>query len=400
MTEEEHALYERIVPMVFQQPEFALNLLETMLDDDKPESAAFAYILGNVYFAQSRFEAAETRYREAITGFPDFLRAWSNLGVLFYSRERYLEAIPCFTKALTLGDREVRTLGLLGYCHKRAGNPAAAELAYSQAYLLEPGNIEWIEGLVELAFENGQFGKVETLARQLIRTKPAEVRYWRLLASNQIRQGNPVDAIATLEVAASVNAAEEEDLVLLGDLYVQQGFSREALTAYRRVEARSPGIGNERLIRVAAALIDQAELDAAAEILASVAPTTSAPQKPDLLRVTAALQQARGQSGEATETLEAILALAPLDGPTLIALGRMREAGGDVARAELLYEQAAELPDQAYAANVCLANIALATRRYDRAAGFLERALAIESTPHLQDHLARVRSLLKPTPQP
>ena len=45
MTETEFALYEEVLPMVFDQPEVAITLLETMLADDDPESPAFSYVL-------------------------------------------------------------------------------------------------------------------------------------------------------------------------------------------------------------------------------------------------------------------------------------------------------------------------------------------------------------------
>src|SRR6202522_3463570 len=47
MTEEEYALYQKVVTMLASNPDFAVKLLEAMYTDKEPPSPAFQFILGN-----------------------------------------------------------------------------------------------------------------------------------------------------------------------------------------------------------------------------------------------------------------------------------------------------------------------------------------------------------------
>src|ERR1035438_10118382 len=94
MTEEEYALYQKVVTMLSSNPEFALKLLEAMITDKEPPSPAFEFILGNAYYAAGMNDKSEANYRSAVKRYPTFLRAWVNLGVLYYSTERYNEGAP------------------------------------------------------------------------------------------------------------------------------------------------------------------------------------------------------------------------------------------------------------------------------------------------------------------
>ena len=85
MSAEEYALYEKVVEMISTQPDFALKLLEAMVNDKEPPSPAFEFILGNAYYAAGQTAKAEASYRSAVTRYPTFLRAWVDLGVLYYT---------------------------------------------------------------------------------------------------------------------------------------------------------------------------------------------------------------------------------------------------------------------------------------------------------------------------
>jgi len=84
MTEEEYALYEKVVTMLAANPDFAVKLLEAMSAGKDAPSPAFLFILGNAYYAAGQNGKAEANYRGAVTRYPNFLRAWVNLGILYY----------------------------------------------------------------------------------------------------------------------------------------------------------------------------------------------------------------------------------------------------------------------------------------------------------------------------
>src|SRR5262249_19134023 len=139
MNAEEFALYEKMVTLLTTDPQLAVRLLEGMLIESKePPSPAFEFILGNAYYNSNQVAKAETRYRSAVNRYPTFIRAWNNLGVLYYSAGRYAEAAPCFAKSVSLGDHDAVTFGLLGYSLEKGEDLVAAELAFMQASATDP----------------------------------------------------------------------------------------------------------------------------------------------------------------------------------------------------------------------------------------------------------------------
>src|SRR3984957_10290843 len=102
MTAGEYAVYEKVVAMLKIQPEFAMQLLQGMTAGNEHPSPAFEFVMGNAQYNAGHRDEAEAHYRRAVKYFPDYLRAWTNLGVLYYGAERYEEAATAFGKAVEL----------------------------------------------------------------------------------------------------------------------------------------------------------------------------------------------------------------------------------------------------------------------------------------------------------
>jgi tetratricopeptide (TPR) repeat protein len=153
MTESEQVVYDKVAPIMARRPPFALKLLKGMSkssDPDAKPSPAFEFMLGNAYHASARYAEAEACYQRCLAQSPSFIRAWSNLGVLYYVQNRYQDAVPCFSKAVTLGDRDPATFGMLGNVLEKTGNSVSAEMAYMQALAANPAEANWSEGLLRL----------------------------------------------------------------------------------------------------------------------------------------------------------------------------------------------------------------------------------------------------------
>ena len=398
MTGEEYALYEQVSAMLATNPEFAVRMLEAMRNDKQPPSPAFEFILGNAYYAVNQPERAEQSYRNALTRYPDFQRAWKNLGVLHYSGGRYPEAARCFAKAVSLGDREASTLGLLGFSLERQGNVIAAEMAYLQALAGEPASSDWKEGLLRIYLDGRQLGRAEPLLRTLIREKPTERRLWLNYAGLLLADHRKVAAMAVLEAAQAAHAAGPDELGLLGDLYADQGLATEAIATYARVLTPERPRGEEKLLRYAQMLLAAGRLADAERTLAALPGELSPAGQRARLQARADLRLAERRWPEARRELDALLALAPLDGRALLALGRAHLGEQDLPRASFAFEAAYRIPDSAYQASLELANLELKQRRFAKAAAYLEHALSLQRSDAVEQYLARVRSLVPPAP--
>jgi tetratricopeptide (TPR) repeat protein len=394
MTAEEYALYEKVVTMLATQPDFALKLLEAMMNDKEPPSPAFEFILGNAYYAAGQTANAEARYRSAVKRFPSFVRAWNNLGVLYYTANNFTAAIPCFTKSVTLGDRDPTTFGLLGYSLEQLGNVVPAEMAYMQALASDPDNADWTEGLLRIYIQGRQFFRAESLLSNLIKRHPTETRYWLALANILVEQNRKLQAIAVLEAAASAGAAGPDELNLLGDLYAEQHLIPEAVAIYQKIFVPSPELGERKLLQLAQVLIADGKLPQADVAFAALPPKFSPEGRLTYLRARSDYLAAQRKWPEARQALEELLRLAPLNGPALLSLGRTYAEEENLPRATFAFEAAAQIPDSAYRASLELANLELKSRHYEKSEEYLEKALSIEKTPTVEDYLAHVKSMI------
>ena len=394
MTEAEYALYERVIPMVTQQPDLVLTLLGGLADDAEPESPAFEFALGNVYYSRGDVAKAEQHFRRAVERFPEFLRAWSNLGLLYYGEERWEDAARCLSRTLALGERNPQTLGALGYCLYRSGNPVAAELVYLQALAVEPDNVIWITSLLELLLAQGDHPRAEALARSLVRWQPTEASHWTRYGGLLAQAGRREEAVALLEMARRLGAADSAAHLLLGDLYSEQGRHAEASAAYAKAGPAAE-TWSRRLAEVRR-LIAEGELEPARRLLDELGEGESAEQRVEHRLVLADWHAASGNPASALAALEQALSLRPLDGDLQLALGRLAEEAADEPRARSAYAAAARQAEHAYEANIRLANLALRARDPAGCLRHLEAALQIERSPSLLRHLERVKAFLVP----
>jgi tetratricopeptide (TPR) repeat protein len=326
--------------------------------------------------------------------FPSFLRAWVNLGALYYSTERYPEAIPCLSKAVVLGDRDSTTFGMLGYCLEKVGNVVSAEMAYMQALSGDPSNTDWKESLLRICVAGKQFPRAESLVKNIIKERPTDVQFWLVYANILISEGRKLDATVLLETAVGMGVANTEELSLLGDLYADQGLVPEATGTYGKVVAVSSEVGEPKLLRFAEVLISDGKLKEAQDVLAGLSPKISPSGRVELLQDRADILAAQKRWPEARHELEGLLALAPLNGRALLSLGRAYAAEDDLPRASFAFESASQVSGTAYMACLELANIELKSRHYPRAVDYLEKALNIQKTDAVEDYLARVKSLI------
>lgn len=393
MTGAEYALYEKIVAMASTNPEFAIKLVEGMAAANGPASAAFEFVIGNICYNGQRFADAEKHYKAAITKYPDYVRCWTNLGILNYGQQHFAAAIPFFTKAVSLGDRDGATLGLLATCESEVGNTVMAELTFQQAMTADPNNPDWLRGMLELYLKHKYYTQAESLVKQLIRMNSSDVQHWLVYANVLIAQNRKAEAIAALETIRTMGPLDEGATGLLGDLYADQHLYAEAAAVYESLLAKSPDTGTKRLLTYAEVLIGQGEHHKADELLARLADTAPANLQRSVRRARAEVATARADWETAKKLYEQIVAEEPMNGEVLLGLGDAYKNLGDLPRAQFVFEQAVQVKEAAYQANVQLANLAVSGRKFSDAVNYLTHALALQRSTALSDYLEKVLAL-------
>jgi len=314
--------------------------------------------------------------------------------VLYYSVERYADAVRCLSQATTLGDRDPATLGLLGYCLEHTGNAIVAEVCYMQALSVDAANTDWMEGLLRIYVQRRQFEAAEILAKNLIKLRPADSSYWLAYANILVSENRKLDAMIMLEASAGAGAAGPRELNMLADLYAEQGLDPEAIRTYKRLIAVAPDQGERQLLLFAQILIANGRLVEAESVLDGLPAALTPAGRIDSLRARSGLFAARKQWPEARRELEELLKDEPLDGRALLSLGDIYMAQGDLIHAGFALEAADKIPETTYQASIELANIELRSRHFSKCVEYLQAALNIERTEELQDYLNRVKALV------
>lgn len=358
-------------------------------------SAALHYTLANLYLQNSQFAEAVRQYRTAIEKFPNFQRAYKNLGLARIQSREFTEAIEALVKAVELGDSGGDTFGLLAYAYLNEGNPTAALEGYRQASLLNPGNREWRIGKAEALMRTERYEEAIAIFKQLIKETPERDAFYTSIANAYLALGDAESASRYLEILRRRDVAQASALALLGDIYINEGLAKLALTTY--MDALATGEMSEtKGLRSLRAFLMRGYYDEAEVFMAAFEDAQgddlSDTQAREILNLRAQLALAKGEDEEAAAILEEVLETDPLNGNALMLLGDYNRQRKDPETAIYYYERALSLPDFQREAQLQLARIYVQQREYQEAIRQLEGAQQLEYSSNVQDFLDAVRS--------
>ncbi|CAH0552064.1 unnamed protein product [Brassicogethes aeneus] len=85
-------------------------------------------LLGIGYITQrhEEFDVALTKYKIAVVYAPDSVALWNNIGICFYSKQKYVAAISCLKRALWISPLNWKVLFNLGLVHLATQQPTSA----------------------------------------------------------------------------------------------------------------------------------------------------------------------------------------------------------------------------------------------------------------------------------
>jgi len=393
LSELEVEILEKLAGIMRVDNAYAQTFLESMLSEDKPVSATFNYLLGDLYFENDKYFLSEAEYKNAIEKFPDFQRAWTNLGVLKLRAGDTDSALVALVRAVELGDQSPQTYGMLGYCHFEEGNLKSAEVAYDQAMLSQPDNLDWLEGKAQVYLKSGRFAEAAAMQDELIARRPDSVPYWLAQTNAFVESGDLKGAVRNLEIVRGMGHENFEILNLLGSVYLKLGMPGMAASSMLEALARA---GSEQLAELAEGskrLLAHGEIESARELFEGLQRRASELEgegRADLLFARATLLREEGDLTGAIEALQEAEQLDPMDGQILLNLARLYDENGQRDKAYLVLRRAQDDPDSQYNALMLRAKLFIEDRRFDDAKAALSQAMRRRSSEAVQDLYARV----------
>lgn len=388
---------EEVLPLLGEDLDAAAAALEEISGPEA--SALFDFTLANVRFQQQELEAAAESYRTAIDKFPSYRRAHQNLGIIEVREGRFEPALEHLGRVLQLGGGDGLVYGLLGYAYAATEQHVAAESAYRNALLLQPGQLDWKLGLTQSVLEQEKWEEAAALTGELIRRFPDEPDYWLLQANAWIGMSRPLRAAENYEIVERMGKASSAVLNTLGDIYVNEGLWELAVRAYSEAVEQDREAALEGSLRRVEFLAQRGAFGAARTLLDTVdRRQESVPDQATrkrMLKLQARIAVAEGDGGDAAEVLEEIVALDPLDGEALLLLARHRARVGEEEEALFLYERAGSLDEHEAEAKIRHGQLLVNMGRYAEALPLLQRSLELEPRDDVAEFAAQVERVAR-----
>ena len=362
-------------------------------------SAVFDFTLANIYFQQEKLPEAAAAYEAAAEKYPKFRRAWRNLGLIYVRQGDFDKAVPAFTKVLELGGGDALTYGLLGFACSSLDDNLAAESAYRQAVLMDPVTLDWKLGLARAFFKQERYAEAVALCKSMIDAHPERADFWLLQANAFVGMNQPMKAVENYELVDSLGESTVDSLNMLGDIYVNEGLFKMAVSSYIRAMEKNPDRNAERAIRAAKVLVTRGALEETKGLIERIEQMHGAQlvaaDKKDLLKLRARIAVAEGVGGDEIKVLEEIVKLDPLDGEALIMLGQNAAKSNDSEKAVFYYERAESLEKFEADAKLRHAQLLVGQGKYSEALPLLRRSQEIKPRDELQKYLDQIERLAK-----
>ena len=392
ITAEEQELFKSLMPVIDQDPAAAANQLRSAITDDS--SAALDYTLGNLYVQARNVASAISAYQTAIRKFPNFYRAYKNLGLILVNEGRYEEALPHLLKGLELSGSDGALYGPLGLTYLNLEKPKQALTAYENALLFQPDSLQWQQGKLRCLMDIGRYADAAAMLDEMLGENGENQQFWSWQANTFLSQERIEDAAANLEILKRLGKADADSLGLLGDIYLNQDMNGLALDNYLAA-AEEGDLSSARLLRTAQSLVRRRLWAEASTYLEKTADKAE-DLDPDSLMTFRTLQAKTALGNDAIEKasdiLEAIVAEDPMNGQALLTLANLKREQELYEEAAFAYKQAAKVDETKVDALVEHARMLVTMRDYDAATSILQRAVVLQPGPRLEGYLERVQS--------
>ncbi len=393
ITTEEKLIFEKIAPILGSNPTQAITDIKAAITPTS--SAALIYTLANLHFQSNQLTEAEAAYKEAIKKFPNFLRSYKNLGIVYVQQGKYADAITMLLKTIELGGQGADVYGMLAYSYLNTGDTSSALRSYEQALFFQPNSRDWRMGKVQCLMNLNRHDDAIGMIDHLVEQFPQQKDLLMLQANAYIAKGDPKSAAATLEILRSTGGASTNALMLLGDIYLNFNQPNLALDLYKESASRQD-LGADRTLRIAkrlASISAWPQLDQyIAAIDAKASAAFSEKDQLDLLNLKAQSDLAQNRTDAAAEKLAIVVQKDPLNGKALLLLADFYWKKNEIERAELNFERAEKIEADATAAMIQHARMLVSIREFKKAIPLLEKAQLIKPQTHVAQYLEKVTS--------
>ncbi len=382
--------------------EEAIRLLRERDAGERPH-AGVAFTLGNLYFERNDLANAQRYYERAIELFPNFLRAHRNLTFVAVLREDEELARTHAIRATTLGDTDSFLHGTLGELYMKEGKLIAGETALLTALLTDPDNRTWRWLLARNYLEQERWGDAESLMDRLLVEDPEDSDIWLALSHVYIGKDDLNQAATAIEMVSLLGRRDSESLIVSGRVYAERGVTDLAYQAFIAAMDQSPRPSLPQIVAATEDFVDDLAFSEARGMVEKIRSSYGSDRIPrmtdtELRAILGYIAVMEGRGNEVESELREIIAMDPLNGRALLALGIHYGEQGDFQMADFMFERARDLDRFRGRAYLLHGELMIERKRWDDAVEFIRYAvdtLADDRLRRYADQVEEARSAVR-----
>ena len=389
---QEREIFNEVAEIIGDNPERAAEILAPQITSES--SPALDYTLANIYFQIGDTERAAENYKKSIQKFPNFRRAYMNLGILKIQSGEFEAALPHLLKTIELGGSSGNLYGLVAFAHLNLGRSAQALPAYRMARMFAPYNKDWAMGEIQCLMDMSVFDEAIGLLDELISRHPEDSSLMLLQANAFVGKQDLDRAVANIEMVRSMGEETLSSLGLLADIYMNMDQPALALTIYLETLDYEE-LDRNRAFRIAEVLARVGAWDEVSKYVNGFeerfAGSLTDTEQLKVLNLQAEIALAEDRESDAMELLQRVVRRDPLNGSALLLIASYHWRQNDHEEAIIYFERAERVDDTEVEALIQHARMRVSMREFSRAAELLQRAQMLEPRGYVADYLQMVQ---------
>lgn len=398
ITSDEKELFEVLIPLVQEdQVDQAITLLNEYMASAEEVSAALDFTLGNLHFQENHLDEAANAYATAIRKFPTFSRAYENMGRIAVMKGNFEESRSYLIQALELGGPQSGIYGLLGFSYLNLEKPSSSLVAYDAASLLDPSNKDWQLGRAQALVQSQRNEEAIPLLKELVNEDLSNRNLILSISNAYLDMGEYLKSAAYLELLNRSGLANSSSLLLLGDIYMNEGLYGLALPVYKQaMDTEGDRLSRSSAMRVAKVYVERQLVPEAKSVIALIEGNYPDPDSSavlELLNLKSRIALYEGDAPEARNLLEQIIKEDPMNGDALMTLATLFQDEGDIESAEFYYVRGQAVSSVRFRAFLQHGRMLVGAQRYAEAANLLSRAYDLNPSDNLEKYLEAVKSV-------
>lgn len=159
-----------------------------------PDNAFAWQLLGDALESSNNAKKAFEVYNRILHKKPDYARILSSIGVMYFKRKRYKNAIREFKHSIEIDSNQFVTWEHLGTTYAEQGKTKDAELAFRRALELAPASGPTWFRMGVLKIKTKKFEEAVEIFNQCLKLEPRNGEAWKNLAYSFFRKRDFVKA--------------------------------------------------------------------------------------------------------------------------------------------------------------------------------------------------------------